>query len=116
VIAGIDWVAKKHQNGADSGALSVANLSLGSFFSLSTNQAVEALADAGVVVAVAAGNSNVSCPSFERSFGFLNSRNKTPQLTSSSLPISLLFLLVVCLPIVTGFGTWCHYRWFIHQG
>jgi subtilisin family serine protease len=57
VIAGIDWVAKKHQNKGD-GALSVANLSLGGFFSLATNQAVEALADAGVVVAVAAGNDN----------------------------------------------------------
>ena len=58
VIAGIDWVTKKHNQGGNN-ALSVANLSLGGIFSLSMNQAVENMAAAGVVVTVAAGNSQL---------------------------------------------------------
>ncbi len=52
IIAGIDWVAANHIKPA------VANLSLGGGFSQSTNDAVTRLANAGVFVAVAAGNEN----------------------------------------------------------
>jgi subtilisin family serine protease len=53
VIAGIDWVTAQHTSG-----LAVANLSLGGGFSQSVNDAVKRAVDDGVVVAVAAGNSD----------------------------------------------------------
>ena len=52
VIAGIDWVTKNHISPA------VANMSLGGGFSSSQNTAVNNLANSGVFIAVAAGNSN----------------------------------------------------------
>ena len=52
VIAGINWVASNHIKPA------VANMSLGGGFSSSQNTAVNNLANAGVFIAVAAGNSN----------------------------------------------------------
>ncbi|HUQ45227.1 MAG TPA: S8 family peptidase [Gemmatimonadaceae bacterium] len=52
VIAGIDWVTKNRI------APAVANLSLGGGYSSSQNTAVNNMANAGVFVAVAAGNSN----------------------------------------------------------
>jgi subtilisin family serine protease len=51
VIAGIDWVAKYHIKPA------VANLSLGGGYSATVNAAVNNLANSGVFVVVAAGNS-----------------------------------------------------------
>ena len=53
VIAGIDWVTAQHTT-----SKAVANLSLGGGFSQSLNDAVERAVADGVVVAVAAGNSN----------------------------------------------------------
>jgi subtilisin family serine protease len=53
VIAGLDWVAK---NGPRPG---VANMSLGGGASSSLDNAVKALYKAGIVTAVAAGNSNL---------------------------------------------------------
>lgn len=52
VIAGMDWVAKHHSKPA------VANMSLGGGYSWIVNYAANRLADSGVFVAVAAGNSN----------------------------------------------------------
>jgi subtilisin family serine protease len=54
IIAGIDWVTRNHVKPA------VANLSLGGGFSQASNDAVTRLANAGVFVAVAAGNSNAN--------------------------------------------------------
>jgi subtilisin family serine protease len=54
IIAGIDWVTGNHIKPA------VANLSLGGGYSQATNDAVTRLANAGVYVAVAAGNSNLN--------------------------------------------------------
>ncbi len=54
VIAGIDYVRNNHVKPA------VANLSLGGSYSSSTNTAVTNLSNAGVFVAVAAGNSNAN--------------------------------------------------------
>jgi subtilisin family serine protease len=54
IIAGIDWVTRNHVKPA------VANLSLGGGFSQATNDAVTRLVNAGVFVAVAAGNSNAN--------------------------------------------------------
>jgi subtilisin family serine protease len=53
IIAGIDWVTANHIKPA------VANLSLGGGASQATDDAVNRLSNAGVFVAVAAGNSNV---------------------------------------------------------
>jgi subtilisin family serine protease len=53
IIAGIDWVTANHVKPA------VANLSLGGGASQATDDAVNRLSNAGVFVAVAAGNSNV---------------------------------------------------------
>jgi subtilisin family serine protease len=53
IIAGIDWVTSNHIKPA------VANLSLGGGASQATDDAVNRLSNAGVFVAVAAGNSNV---------------------------------------------------------
>jgi subtilisin family serine protease len=50
VIAGVDWVAANHESPA------VANMSLGGDFSRALNDAVTALSNAGVFIAVAAGN------------------------------------------------------------
>ena len=58
IIAGIDWVTGNHVKPA------VANLSLGGGFSQATNDAVTRLANAGVFVAVAAGNSNQNACNF----------------------------------------------------
>ncbi len=58
IIAGIDWVRLNHIKPA------VANLSLGGGFSSSLNAAVNNLANAGVFVAVAAGNSNANACNF----------------------------------------------------
>jgi subtilisin family serine protease len=52
VIAGVDWVARNHVEPA------VANMSLGGSKSQALDQAVRNLSDAGVFVAVAAGNDN----------------------------------------------------------
>jgi subtilisin family serine protease len=54
ILAGIDWVRANHIKPA------VANLSLGGGYSTATNNAVANLANAGVFVAVAAGNSNAN--------------------------------------------------------
>jgi subtilisin family serine protease len=54
IVAGIDWVRANHVKPA------VANLSLGGGFSSALNTAVTNLANAGVFVAVAAGNSNAN--------------------------------------------------------
>ena len=53
IIAGIDWVTANHAKPA------VANLSLGGGASQATDDAVNRLSNAGVFVAVAAGNENV---------------------------------------------------------
>lgn len=58
IIAGIDWVRLNHIKPA------VANLSLGGGFSSSLNTAVNNLSNAGVFVAVAAGNSNANACNF----------------------------------------------------
>lgn len=58
IIAGMDWVRVNHIKPA------VANMSLGGGFSSSVNTAVNNLSNAGVFVAVAAGNSNASACSF----------------------------------------------------
>lgn len=58
VIAGLDWVAVNHANPA------VANVSIGGPFSQALNDAVEGLIQAGVFVAVAAGNDNLSACAF----------------------------------------------------
>jgi len=55
IISGCDWVASEHKR---KGRPSTANLSLGAKLNLAVNNAVNALFDAGVFVAVAAGNSN----------------------------------------------------------
>jgi subtilisin family serine protease len=54
IIAGVDWVRKNRVNPA------VANMSLGGGYSSSVNTAVANLANSGVFVAVAAGNSNAN--------------------------------------------------------
>ena len=56
VIAGIDWVIADHQAGQPA----VANLSLGGGFSATVNDAIARLIADGVVVVVAAGNSNAN--------------------------------------------------------
>ena len=61
IIAGIDWVRLNHIKPA------VANLSLGGGFSSSLNTAVNNLANAGVFVAVAAGNSNANACNYSPS-------------------------------------------------
>jgi subtilisin family serine protease len=58
IIAGVDWVRTNHIKPA------VANMSLGGGFSTSVNSAVNNLANAGVFVAVAAGNSNANSCNF----------------------------------------------------
>jgi oryzin len=60
VISGIQWVA------TNAAARSVLSMSLGGSYSASLNSAVTNTVAAGVTVAVAAGNDNVSCslPSF----------------------------------------------------
>ena len=58
IIAGVDWVRANHIKPA------VANMSLGGGFSSSVNTAVNNLANAGVFVAVAAGNSNANACNF----------------------------------------------------
>jgi subtilisin family serine protease len=58
IIAGVDWVRANHIKPA------VANMSLGGGFSSSVNAAVNNLANAGVFVAVAAGNSNATACNF----------------------------------------------------
>src|SRR5688500_10626931 len=58
IIAGVDWVRANHIKPA------VANMSLGGGFSSSVNAAVNNLANAGVFVAVAAGNSNANSCNF----------------------------------------------------
>jgi subtilisin family serine protease len=54
VIAGVDWVTANHINPA------VANMSLGGGVSTALDNAVNALANSGVPIAVAAGNSNAN--------------------------------------------------------
>jgi len=56
VIAGINWAAAQHQKSGKT--TSVANMSLGGGKSTAVNQAVAAAVVAGVVMVVAAGNSN----------------------------------------------------------
>jgi subtilisin family serine protease len=58
IIAGIDWVRTNHVKPA------VANLSVGGSYSATMNTAVTNLSNAGVFVAVAAGNSNSDACSF----------------------------------------------------
>jgi subtilisin family serine protease len=52
IIAAVDWLAKNHAKPA------IANMSLGGGYSSSLNSSVRSLSNAGVFVAVAAGNSN----------------------------------------------------------
>jgi subtilisin family serine protease len=58
VIAGMDWVAANHNKPA------VANMSLGGGFSAAINDALNDLANSGVFVAVASGNSNANACNF----------------------------------------------------
>src|SRR5687767_15588226 len=58
IIAGLDWVRANHIKPA------VANMSLGGGFSSSVNAAANNLSNAGVFVAVAAGNSNANACNF----------------------------------------------------
>jgi subtilisin family serine protease len=58
IIAGMDWVRANHVKPA------VANMSLGGGFSSSVNTAANNLSNAGVFVAVAAGNSNANSCNF----------------------------------------------------
>jgi len=58
IIAGMDWVRVNHIKPA------VANMSLGGGFSTSVNTAANNLSNAGVFVAVAAGNSNANSCNF----------------------------------------------------
>jgi subtilisin family serine protease len=58
IIAGMDWVRTNHIKPA------VANMSLGGGFSSSLNSAANNLSNAGVFVAVAAGNSNANACNF----------------------------------------------------
>jgi subtilisin family serine protease len=58
VIAGMDWVAANHISPA------VANMSLGGGFDATVNAALDNLANSGVFVAVAAGNSGANACSF----------------------------------------------------
>jgi subtilisin family serine protease len=58
VIAGMDWVAANHNKPA------VANMSLGGGFSASINASLNNLANSGVFVAVASGNSNANACNF----------------------------------------------------
>jgi subtilisin family serine protease len=58
VVAGMDWVADNHNTPA------VANMSLGGGFSASINDALDNLAESGVFVAVASGNSNADACGF----------------------------------------------------
>jgi len=55
VIAGVDWAA---QRTLSSGTLSVGNMSLGGGFDQASNDAVRRAVESGIVMAVAAGNSN----------------------------------------------------------
>jgi len=57
VIAGMDWVAEQHK-GKGGKRPSSANMSLGGGFSAAINDAADALVEAGVALAVAAGNEN----------------------------------------------------------
>ncbi|CAB4529357.1 unannotated protein [freshwater metagenome] len=56
VIAGINWMITHHQSGVPA----VANMSLGGSFSSSMNEAVANAVSDGIVMAVAAGNSNAN--------------------------------------------------------
>jgi subtilisin family serine protease len=58
IIAGVDWVRTNHVKPA------VANLSIGGGYSATLNTAVTNLSNAGVFVAVAAGNSNADACSY----------------------------------------------------
>ncbi len=55
VVAGMDWVVSNHQAGKPA----VANMSLGGGVSATVDSAVQRMIDDGVVVVVAAGNSNL---------------------------------------------------------
>ena len=63
VIAGIDWAIADHASGVPA----VANLSLGGGYSLAVNDAIARLVADGVVVAVAAGNSNANACNYSPS-------------------------------------------------
>ena len=63
VIAGIDWVIADHQAGEPA----VANLSLGGGLSVAVNDAIARLIADGVVVVVAAGNSNANACNYSPS-------------------------------------------------
>lgn len=63
VIAGIDWVIANHLAGQPA----VANLSLGGGYSLAVNDAIARLVADGVVVSVAAGNSNANACNYSPS-------------------------------------------------
>lgn len=58
VIKGIEWVIRKHLIGKKSGAISVANMSLGGGRSLALEKAVNRAVKAGIHFSVAAGNDN----------------------------------------------------------
>lgn len=74
VIAGMDWVAANHTKPA------VANLSLGGGFNASVNNALNSLANSGVFVAVAAGNSGADACMFSPA----SASNATTVMASSS--------------------------------
>lgn len=89
VIAGMDWVAANHAKPA------VANLSLGGGFNSSVNNALNNLANRGVFVVSAAGNSNAdSC-----NFSPASASNSTTVMASSSSDARASF---------SNFGTCAH--------
>jgi subtilisin family serine protease len=74
IIAGMDWVRVNHIKPA------VANMSLGGGFSTSVNTAANNLSNAGVFVAVAAGNSNANACNYSPS----SASNVTSVMSSTS--------------------------------
>jgi len=74
IIAGMDWVRVNHIKPA------VANMSLGGGFSSSLNTAANNLSNAGVFVAVAAGNSNANACNYSPS----SAANVTSVMSSTS--------------------------------
>ena len=61
VVAGLDWIIAEHkrrQSSTGTGTKSIANLSLGGFYSAFMNDAVRRTTEAGIAVVAAAGNSD----------------------------------------------------------
>jgi subtilisin family serine protease len=81
IIAGMDWVRTNHIKPA------VANMSLGGGFSSSVNTAANNLSNAGVFVAVAAGNSNANACNFSPA----SAANVTSVMSSTSSDVKSSF-------------------------